>query len=133
MFVWFLLFSILSGILAGMGMGGGTLLIPILTMVMNVEQRLAQALNLLVFIPCSLVVCIIYTKNRLINYKKSWLISVVASLVSIVAVVLVLKIKSEILSIIFGIFLIVLGGVQLVVQIVNDKKNCPKYIPQKEI
>ena len=89
MFIWFLLFSVLSGILAGMGMGGGTLLIPILTIVMNVEQRLAQALNLLVFIPCSLVVCIIYTKNRLINYNKSWLIYVVASLVSIVAVVLV--------------------------------------------
>ena len=41
-FVWFLLIAILSGLFAGMGMGGGTFLIPLITLLMNVEQEVAQ-------------------------------------------------------------------------------------------
>ena len=50
-FVWFLLIAILSGVFAGMGMGGGTFLIPLITLLMNVKQNVAQCLNLLVFVP----------------------------------------------------------------------------------
>ena len=63
-FLYYLLISIVSGVLAGMGMGGGTLLIPALTLIMNVDQQIAQATNLLVFVPCSSVCCI----ACLINY-----------------------------------------------------------------
>jgi len=42
-----LLFGILSGVLGGLGMGGGTLLIPLLTIFLNFEQKLAQGINLL--------------------------------------------------------------------------------------
>ena len=132
-FVYFLLFSVLSGILAGMGMGGGTLLIPILTIIMGVEQRVAQAVNLLVFIPCSIVVCIIYAKNKLIDFKSSWLISVVASVVSIVAVLVAVKIESKTLSCIFGIFLILLGITQFIVDLVKGKKQVSNYIKKKGI
>ena len=132
-FIYFLLLSILSGVLAGMGMGGGTLLIPILTMIMGVEQTIAQSINLLVFIPCSITVCIIYAKNQLIDFKESWLISVVASAVSIVAVLVAVKLKNEILSMIFGIFLIALGVVQFIVQIVISLKKKQGYIKHKEI
>lgn len=132
-FIYFLLLSILSGVLAGMGMGGGTLLIPILTMIMGVEQTIAQSTNLLVFIPCSITVCIIYAKNKLVDFKGSWLISAVASAVSIIAVLVAVKLKNEILSTIFGIFLIILGAVQIVVQIVLSIKNKNGYIKRKEI
>ena len=42
---------LISGIIGGMGRGGGTLLIPILTIFLSFEQKSAQAINLLVFIP----------------------------------------------------------------------------------
>ena len=132
-FVYFLLLSILSGILAGMGMGGGTLLIPILTLVMDVEQTIAQGTNLLVFIPCSITVCVIYAKNKLIDFKSSWLISLIASLVSIVACLVAINLKSKTLSLIFGIFLIALGSVQFIVQVVLSFKKGKKYIKKKEI
>ncbi len=133
MFILFILFSVLSGILAGMGMGGGTLLIPILTIILSVEQSMAQAINLLVFIPCSIVVCIIYAKNKLIDFKKSWLISLVASMISVVAVIVSLKVESRLLSTIFGIFLIVLGVIQFIIQIISGANACSKYLPKKEI
>ncbi len=132
-FVYFLLLSVVSGVLAGMGMGGGTLLIPILTMIMKVDQLTAQATNLLVFIPCSIVVCVIYAKNKLIDFKGSWLISVVASILSIIAVFFALKLENKTLSSIFGIFLIVLGTSQFIVQLIKGKSTNVSYVKKKQI
>ncbi len=132
-FVYYLLISVVSGVLAGMGMGGGTLLIPALTLIMKVDQQLAQAINLLVFVPCAIICCVIYWKSKLIDFKSSWLIAVVSSFVSIVAVLVAVKLKNETLSIIFGIFLIVLGVVQFIITIVNDLKNKKGYIKRKQV
>ncbi|MGB9679340.1 MAG: sulfite exporter TauE/SafE family protein, partial [Thermoanaerobacteraceae bacterium] len=41
--------GILSGIIGGMGLGGGTILIPALTIFAGIEQHLAQSINLLSF------------------------------------------------------------------------------------
>lgn len=41
--------GIISGVVSGMGMGGGTLLIPILTIFFHFNQQLAQGINLLAF------------------------------------------------------------------------------------
>ena len=68
-FVWFLLIAILSGLFAGMGMGGGTFLIPLITLLMNVEQEVAQCINLLVFIPMAVVDIIIYSKKKYIEKR----------------------------------------------------------------
>lgn len=132
-FIYYLLISIVSGVLAGMGMGGGTLLIPALTLIMGVDQQLAQATNLLVFVPCAIICCIIYFKSKLIDFKNSWLIVLSASAISIVAVLVAVKLKSKTLSIIFGTFLIVLGVVQFVLTIVKSCKNKAGYIKRKEI
>ena len=61
--------GLFGGLVGGMGMGGGTLLIPILTMFLGVEQHLAQAINLLVFIPTGLIAVLIHAKNKLLDFK----------------------------------------------------------------
>ena len=43
--VLFIVFGIIGGLLGGMGMGGGTLLIPLLTLGLDVPQQTAQLLN----------------------------------------------------------------------------------------
>ena len=50
-----ILIGIVSGIVSGAGMGGGTILIFLLSFVMGVEQHIAQATNLIFFIPTSIV------------------------------------------------------------------------------
>ena len=49
-FLYFVLAGVLGGVLAGMGMGGGTLTLPILVLVMGVEQITAQFANLIAFL-----------------------------------------------------------------------------------
>ena len=67
-FLWYVLISILSGIFAGMGMGGGTFLIPLITLLMGVEQNVAQCINLLVFVPMAIITIIIYAKQKIIDF-----------------------------------------------------------------
>ena len=123
-FVWFLLIAILSGLFAGMGMGGGTFLIPLITRLMNVEQEVAQCINLLVFIPMAVVDIIIYSKKKYIDYKNWWIISVPAVIISTLGALVAFKLPGNVLKIIFGSFISLIGIVQIVVLIV-------KFIKQK--
>ncbi len=69
-----ILSGIVGGVFGGMGMGGGTLLIPILTIFLSVNQHIAQSVNLFAFIPMAIVVLIIHIKNKYVKFKNSWLI-----------------------------------------------------------
>ena len=53
-FYLYLVLGFLGGIPAGMGMGGGTVTIPLLVLVGGVEQKIAQCANLFSFLPRSL-------------------------------------------------------------------------------
>ncbi len=63
------LVGIVSGFVSGMGMGGGTILILCLSMFMGVEQHIAQATNLIFFIPTSIVAIITNIKQKYIDFK----------------------------------------------------------------
>ena len=62
--------GIVGGIIGGMGMGGGTLLIPILTIMLDIPQKTAQAINLVSFIPMAAVTLVIHVKNKLVDKKS---------------------------------------------------------------
>ena len=72
------LIGIISGIVSGTGMGGGTILIFLLTFLCNVEQHIAQATNLIFFIPTSIIATIINIRKKNIDLKLGILISVFA-------------------------------------------------------
>lgn len=55
--------GLLGGLFGGMGMGGGTLLIPALTLLLGVEQTAAQGINLLAFVPMSLVALRVHARE----------------------------------------------------------------------
>ena len=50
-FYLYFLAGIAGGIPGGMGMGGGTALIPLLVLLCGAEQGVAQGINLLSFLP----------------------------------------------------------------------------------
>lgn len=64
-----ILVGLISGIVSGTGMGGGTILILCLSLFMGVEQHVAQATNLVFFIPTSLVAIFVNMKQKLIDFK----------------------------------------------------------------
>lgn len=125
-FLWFSLIGILSGVFAGMGMGGGTFLIPLLTILMGVSQQVAQGVNLVVFIPLAIMVLIIYHKKKLLNIKNIWWLLVPAVIVSGAGSLLAIKIQGKILQIIFGVFLVGVGlfmGISTIIGQVKEKKQ----------
>ena len=64
-----LLAGLFSGIIGGMGLGGGAVLIIYLSVFKDVEQLKAQGINLLFFIPIALVAVIIYALKKQIKWK----------------------------------------------------------------
>lgn len=122
-FLWFSLIGVLSGVFAGMGMGGGTFLIPLLTILMKVNQQVAQCVNLLVFIPLATVVLIIYSKQKLLKLKGVFWLVVPATIVSILGSLLAIDIRGKTLKIIFGIFLILVGIFMVISTIITSVKK----------
>ena len=58
------LIGFFAGIIGGMGMGGGTILIPALVLFANIDPKLAQSINLLSSIPMTLAALLIHIKNK---------------------------------------------------------------------
>ena len=111
-----------GGIIGGMGMGGGTLTIPILTMFLSYEQLQAQGVNLISFLPMSVVALFIHIKNHLVDFKRTWLLAAVGSVFSLIGALIAVKLKNEVLTKLFAIFLIGLGIWQLV-EVVKNKNQ----------
>lgn len=63
--------GILAGICTGLGLGGSSVLILLLTLFLNFEQHVAQATNLICFIPSAIISIIINTKKKNINFKNA--------------------------------------------------------------
>ena len=96
----------LSGVPGGMGLGGGTVLIPILTIFLKTDQHVAQASNLIAFIPMALIAVIIHLKNGYVKKQGLVFIIVPAVLCAVVTGLISKTMDSEILKKIFGGFLI---------------------------
>lgn len=79
-----ILIGTISGIISGIGMGGGTVLIFLLTFMLGIEQHIAQGANLIFFIPTSIVAIIVNFKNKNIDLKLATIISIFGVLGAIV-------------------------------------------------
>ncbi len=126
---WFIVIGIAGGVIGGMGMGGGTLLIPLLTLFTNTEQHVAQAINLIAFIPMSAVALFIHAKNKLLDVKYLLWVALPAVAAGVPASFLSAAVGGKSLGRYFGIFLMVLGGYQLcalIVQKIRAQKEAEK-------
>ncbi|NLK17858.1 MAG: sulfite exporter TauE/SafE family protein [Clostridiales bacterium] len=121
--VFMALCGLLAGIIGGMGMGGGTLLIPMLTVFFGVGQHAAQAVNLVSFIPMSAAALFIHMKNELIDYKKALIIIAPALASAVGGSFLAKSTRGEALGRFFGGFLIILAALQIITFIANKKKE----------
>ena len=123
MLIWYVLAGVTSGIVAGMGMGGGTLLIPILTIFLGVEQRLAQGINLIAFVPMALVALIIHCKNKLIDFKIGIPIMISGLIATIGGSLLATVISNRLLQRFFGGFLLIVGLWQIITIFLPKNSN----------
>ena len=121
MVVWYILFGLIGGILGGMGMGGGTLAIPLLTIFADITQKSVQAYNLVSFIPTAIVSLIILSKQKLVKWKKIIFIIIPAVITAIGGAFLANSVNTNTLKVGFGIFLTALGVIYLISAIKSQK------------
>ena len=115
--------GMISGFITSLGMGGGSILILMLTYFFNVEQQIAQAANLIFFIPTASVAIIIHFKNKNVDKEvsKKLIFPCVVGAGFGAYFTKFVNIKS--LRKYFGIFLLVIGILELITIIKNMIKR----------
>ncbi|MBE5750506.1 MAG: sulfite exporter TauE/SafE family protein [Clostridiales bacterium] len=120
-YVWYGIAGVLGGVLGGMGMGGGTVLIPLLTIFYSVSQHTSQAVNLVSFIPMAVVALIIHLKNKLIDFSRVLWIIIPGVLTCIIGCYIARAMSGELLKRCFGGFLLILSVFQAITELKKGK------------
>ena len=101
-----ILIGIVSGIIGGLGMGGGTVLILLLSLFLDIEQHIAQTSNIVFFVPTAISAIIVSIKNKNINFKIAIPICLWGLIGAFVGAYISMKMDVNLLRKCFGVFLI---------------------------
>ena len=104
-----LLMGTVFGFLAGLGVGGGSLLVLWLTAILQVPQQTARCINLMFFIPAALIATLFRNKQYSINYATI-LPAIIAGCISAI-IISRLSIALDIATLkrLFGLLLVITG------------------------
>jgi len=108
-FILYLIVGFFSGMLGGMGMGGGTILIPALTVLLGVEQHVAQTTNLIAFLPMAAFSLKAHKERGLLKTDGVWSVIIPAVLTSVTGGLIAALLPAAVLRKLFGAFLILLA------------------------
>ena len=124
--------SLLLGALAGMGIGGGGLLVIYLTLVKDFDQINAQAINLLFFIFAAASSLAVHAKKRKMDIRLISIFAVSGIVGSLVGTGITALIPSELTRKLFGAMLMISGAVTLIrISTADIKKRRKQKIRQK--
>lgn len=118
-----IIIGLISGIVSGTGMGGGTILIFLLVFMCGIEQHIAQATNLIFFIPTSIIAIIVNIKNKNIDIKLAIIITIFGILGAIVGANVSVHTDVNKLRKYFGLFLAVIAIHEIYTIIKGYKKE----------
>lgn len=90
-------------------MGGGTILILCLSIFLGIDQKMAQATNLIFFIPTSIAAIYVNIKEKKINFKIAKIIILWGIIGAVIGAVIAQKINVDLLRRLFGIFLAIIA------------------------
>ena len=112
-----------AGIIGGMGMGGGTILIPALILFAHIDPKIAQSINLLSSIPMTIFALIIHIRSKNVVFSLVLPIAIFGILGAIVGSFVANYLSSEILRKFFGIFLLIVGCIEIKKGLCDHKKE----------
>lgn len=114
MWIILVLIALISGIIAGMGVGGGSIFILLSTIFNVFEHKEAQSYNLIMFIVVGISATISNLKNKKLDLKmfKKLIISVCIG--SICGILLIKVINDKSLRLLFYIFMLVIGSYEII-------------------
>ena len=107
------LFGGIAGFINGfLGGGGGVLVVSLLLTVMALPQKNAQATALLIILPLTVVSAVVYLFKGVIDWQPTLWATLGVVLGGVVGALLLSKLKSDVIKIIFAVVLI-LGGIKM--------------------
>lgn len=118
-----ILLGVIGGMAGGMGLGGGTILIPLLTIFLNIVQKQAQFLNVFSFVIMAIFIIFFHIKNKLVKIFPALIFSVFGVISSLVASLFVKNISNNVLKVCFGVFLLILATIQIIALISTKKQK----------
>ena len=118
-----ILVSVISAILAGMGIGGGALFVILSTMFLDFDQKYAQTINLIMFMAVGVSATISNIKDKKVDFKlvKKILPLLIAG--ALVGSWVVTKIESKDLKTYFSCFLVAVGIYEIITSLKRIKKT----------
>ena len=87
-------------------MGGGTILILLLSIFLKLNQHVAQGVNLIFYIPTALTSVIVNLKNKNILWKEVYIVIAVGLIAAAISAQISSKMNVKMLRKLFGAFLI---------------------------
>ncbi len=118
-----ILIGIVSGIVGGLGMGGGTILILFLSVFLAVEQHVAQSTNIIFFVPTAISAIAVNLKHKNIDLKVGIPICLWGILGAFIGAYISMKMNVSILRKCFGGFLIFIAIYQMYEYIKEKKRH----------
>ena len=104
-----ILIGVFSGVFSGIGMGGGTVLIFLLTLFLRLEQHIAQATNLIYFIPTAISAIIVNYREKNIDVNLAKVMSLYGVIGAIIGATISINTNVQKLRRIYGIFLAIIA------------------------
>ena len=101
--------GVLAGIISGMGIGGGTILIPALLFLQDMNQQQAQGINLIYFVPTAVIALITHIKNKNVEVKAVKSIVLTGLIGAAAGAFLAVRMDATLLRKFFGGFLLIMG------------------------
>lgn len=118
----FIIISALACILAGMGMGGGSLFIILGMLFLDIPQKTLQGLNLVMFISSGISATVSNFKNKMIDKNLSKKIIPCLAIGSLMGVYIASKVEEEKLRKYFLIFITIIGIYEIISSLIDIKK-----------
>ena len=113
--------SMLSAVLAGMGIGGGAIFVLLSTNFGDVGQKEAQALNLILFVAVGVSATISNFKNKNVDFKMAKRTLPMLLIGSYIGTFLFKRINGEELRNYFLYFLVIIGIYEIIASVKNMK------------
>jgi uncharacterized protein len=103
-------FGVLVGAASGLlGVGGGTLTVPFLTLAVGLSQHSAEATSLLVILPTAIVGSLVLRRRGVGNLGLALRFGVVGAVGSVLGALLALALPASTLRVVFAVFVGLVG------------------------
>lgn len=119
----FILISIISGILAGMGVGGGSIFILLCTIFNILDVNNAKVYNLIMFITAGIFATIFNIKNNNMDTKNLKKVLIPTVVGSIIGIFIIKHTNENLMKNLFYVFMLIVGIYEIISSLLSMKKS----------